>query len=1379
MLKYISKNNNKNLILLVHGFKGGSETWIEKNGDRIPRYLNKNEEINSNFDIAYFEYFTQFTDKIEKIKYFFGLFTGSKRKFKQNLSIDNIKDILFSHLEGEFKKYDKVVVIAHSMGGLISKAAILKLINRDNNRVALFLSLCVPHNGSNLANLGKHILNNANLEDLAPLSTIIDEVSREWINPAVVGSLPQTIYYQGKNDFIVSNQSSVGYEAREVEIVYSDDDHSSILSPKSSDTVVIASIITKILEILKKKESTAKGLIRADISEESLDILTKKISNKLGLAIPEFESLRITKDRICQISSNISKRSVTIKNILSESDKRWIAIYGMYGTGKTQLSVLISKYLNLETIWINFKNHGKDTFIKKLFNSFDANTLDEFKNNIKILNTTKQILVVLDDLPKFGVDNYLDNLFNNFISLCLNKNIKIFSTSNHTLSNSIRSVHHSNVNEREIPLLNKSECTEVIQTYSGSDKFVHKDLLHIITEGYPIYLQIICRFLEKEDWIIEKDQLYDFFTGKLFTDLTDETLLNLISKVEDEQSRELLYRLNVIRTSITNKEIAIVADCNPNITKATEKILQLTGSWLQRDGIDYIISPLIKRLGVTNLHESLVREINLELGNQLLSRGTLSQYDVQHVIIYFKNSKQFDKVGFIILNYLKHCISKPSLFFDWNFGLYSWYHNSLPDEIPLFLRLYIRSIHLVLESSNPIKTNENLEFLRNDLISLVDEAILRKIDIYFPALVLSSSYIKEDSALAVKYFSYYINSYSYRQLPEIAAENLDEFLEFDNNIIWLLLLNIDGVSALNQWFTNVEELSLPINESNDEQSFVLSNKLFLNFIDKEKKSKSPDWDDLLRIFDQVFTKANDLDLEILKSLALKYQILILSERLEDLERAEKLYLKQIKKGLLQEVRSNFITADELGRQFYYKGEFIKAEKYLSQIADFKIDKYIFFKADTYLTLAKMVSKSDVKKAHEYMMSAHAFVYDNIFIDEISYIQFIGEFATSIYLIGEIKDSIIKFIEGYELLLDSFEENNFYINTQIRYGNAIGYLIHYLECGTALNDTYTKPYMGFISNNKDLTDLYFPEKLLINIFNIIRFYEITNDNIRAEYWAFKLLKLKEKYPMRIFHSMISTILGYLIKNEQLDEVFNQQLEILDNNNKLLVMDTDQISHLGERELVISIQSSRMNHKLDPDFDLVMFAFNPILIHLLKKKIKNEIEINEVVDICEKLLIKYSVNFNNDKILTELNYVLKHFPTNNLESTKLYDYVNNIDQAIFKYIQLTAYLICSIHKDSKIAIEIHFKIASILPLYRGSQNICVLIPFLREFWQKRINDNPKDFKNPTKLSENLRKTGKLEISLQTEAIFALAAENLNYILNKEDKLLIKKYTDEYGE
>lgn len=1378
MVRFILEDSNKHLILLIHGFTGGKETWVEKEGDRIPKYLSKNKEISSNFDIAYFEYFTKFSDKIERIRGSFLFKGGARKRFKKNLSIDDIKDILFSHLEVEFKKYDKIILIAHSMGGLISKAAILKLIeNNNHNKIALFISLCVPNNGSNLANLGRFILNNPNLKDLAPLSNIIDTTNRKWINQSIVELLPETIYFQGKNDTIVPKESSIGYESRDIQIVYSDDDHSSILSPNSSKSIVMKSITYAILDTLKKKASNKKLLINAEISEDSLKKIADKIGNKLGVNAPNFENQIYNKDRIPQLSSHISRRTTTIKNLLSESDKKWIAIYGMYDTGKTQLSILIHQVLALETVWISFRECDEKTIIKKLFASFEASKIEELEINLNTICAKKRILIVLDDLPKFGIIERVDDVFNTFISRCLHNDVTILSTSNHLLANSIKTLHNDNIYEKRIPLLNETECEEVIQTYPDSINFEHKNLLYTITEGYPIYLQVVCRYLQNSNWVIKEEEFLNFFSGELFTNLTDETLSKFVLKVEDEQTRELLYRLNIVRSNITDNEIRVVADCTPNITKPLEKIMEVIGSWLQKDQNNYIISPLFNRLGAKNLPDSLIIDINYELGKLLLSKKNLSQFEVQHVISYFKNSKKYDKAGFVVLKFLQHSFSQPNLFFDWGFEFHTWYYTPIPTQMSLMLRLFIRSLHLNLESTKLNQGNDNLEFLRNDLAQLVDLALDKKLDVYFPALVLSSSYLREDSGLSIKYFSHYLNSYTYKQLPEIATAELDEVLEFDNNIIWLLLFNIDDMFSLQQWFSNIETMGKSIDELDYEQAFLFSEKLFNNFIFKEEKSDDPKWSSLVDIFDQIFKKANELKIEILKAFAIKKQIFILSEKLDDLNAAENAFNQH--KNLLNEKTSIFLATDELGKQYYYKENKNKAREYLLQIVDFEVDKYITVKADTYLTLAKTIDSVDTKNAHSYMEKGLAFVTDNIFVDEISYVQFTGEFATSLFLLGDSKGSLLKFIEGYELLLDSFEENTTYINTQVRYGNAIGYILYFIETGKLIVDGYTKPYRGFISNNNDLKDLFFPEKLLINIFNIIHFFEITNDKVRAEYWAYKMFDLKKKYGMKVFHRMLSNLLGYRIVKGEFEEVFEQQIEIRNLTNEMLLRDTELIVHPEEKKLVISIQERESEQTKDFGFDLVMLVLNPIIIHLLTKRLKNELKTPELVNISIDLLDKYSANFDNKDLLSKLNYIISHCPTNQSESKNLLEYLEKVSQDIFGYLQVLTYLICSLQMSSKVAIETYFLMTPTFGLYKGSINNYVLIPFLIEFWKKKLDDEPQVFNNSAKLYENLRKVTNLNIDLQIKAIFALVAEQLNYNLKDVDISWLKDYTDEFGE
>ena len=73
---------------------------------------------------------------------------------QKNIKIEKLSDFLKSSIEVYCSNYENIVLIAHSMGGLISKAYILKDLEEQlNPKVKLFLSLAVPHNGSNWAQI--------------------------------------------------------------------------------------------------------------------------------------------------------------------------------------------------------------------------------------------------------------------------------------------------------------------------------------------------------------------------------------------------------------------------------------------------------------------------------------------------------------------------------------------------------------------------------------------------------------------------------------------------------------------------------------------------------------------------------------------------------------------------------------------------------------------------------------------------------------------------------------------------------------------------------------------------------------------------------------------------------------------------------------------------------------------------------------------------------------------------------------------------------------------------------------------------------------------------------------------------------------------------
>src|SRR5690606_27231557 len=114
----------------------------------------------------------------------------------------------------------------------------------------------------------------------------------------------------------------------------------------------------------------------------------------------------LNKDIVPQLSKHLSKRTKTIEDLL-EPKLKWLAIHGMYGTGKTQLAALIKEYLGYQTTWISFKEVD-DAFTEKLFDAFNVKDLKELEEQLSTLPSGKDLLIVLDDLPKFGGSDSFD-----------------------------------------------------------------------------------------------------------------------------------------------------------------------------------------------------------------------------------------------------------------------------------------------------------------------------------------------------------------------------------------------------------------------------------------------------------------------------------------------------------------------------------------------------------------------------------------------------------------------------------------------------------------------------------------------------------------------------------------------------------------------------------------------------------------------------------------------------------------------------------------------------------------------------------------------------------------------------------------------------------
>jgi pimeloyl-ACP methyl ester carboxylesterase len=165
--------NKKIALVFVHGIFGDAKsTWTNADGTRFFDLIKKNSDVGESVDVFYFG----FTSKMIGAG---SLAIGeAANKMDDQLKFHNVK------------AYDKVVFVAHSMGGLVAME--LLLTHREwLLKVPLLVLYSTPQEGSQISEIGRLFLNNPGLSQMIPAdgNTYLQGLSNQW--GGIVGSKPK------------------------------------------------------------------------------------------------------------------------------------------------------------------------------------------------------------------------------------------------------------------------------------------------------------------------------------------------------------------------------------------------------------------------------------------------------------------------------------------------------------------------------------------------------------------------------------------------------------------------------------------------------------------------------------------------------------------------------------------------------------------------------------------------------------------------------------------------------------------------------------------------------------------------------------------------------------------------------------------------------------------------------------------------------------------------------------------------------------------------------------------------------------------------------------------------------------------------------------
>ena len=203
---------NTSAIIFIHGLGGnGKKTW-----GSFQELITSDPDLRK-FDVLFFNYPTSlfplpFSKKYPKIQ--------------------ALAKALKTQIDEVYSKYTDIILVCHSLGGLIAKKYIVNEAHSNTTtRVRALALYATPNNGSSLANISKHISWRHNqLKQLCKDSDLIEDLNEAWFQLNIERKI-HTNYIVAALDKVVDPTSAQSHYGNDEVRVIADKGHIDIVKP--------------------------------------------------------------------------------------------------------------------------------------------------------------------------------------------------------------------------------------------------------------------------------------------------------------------------------------------------------------------------------------------------------------------------------------------------------------------------------------------------------------------------------------------------------------------------------------------------------------------------------------------------------------------------------------------------------------------------------------------------------------------------------------------------------------------------------------------------------------------------------------------------------------------------------------------------------------------------------------------------------------------------------------------------------------------------------------------------------------------------------------------------------------------------------------------
>lgn len=840
------------------------------------------------------------------------------------------------------------------------------------------------------------------------------------------------------------------------------------------------------------------------------------------------------------IPDDIILREDKINKLLEEvHNNKIIYIKGIKFSGKTYISLLLAEKMKKDIIWISCKDSKDDNnFIKNMISEIFERKIknDEIRNfcnsNLKkILNK----VIVLDNFQSLNAAE-VDPLVELF-RLCIDNNIQIIINSLHEIPHKLKlQIGYKNFFEIKDLTVTNSEIIEFFKKHNRGDSDYDEKFNNFIIGFASGDIALINSLFSLHYSRNFKSEIFDrLVNGNYGKNIKDE-LYNIFIKENDEITKSLFYRMDILNGEIDAKAINVISEVEPKINFPFEIIEKLKNIWLVSENEKFKIMPSLKGIGKKNILENQLIEINKRMADLILEKQVLNEKDVFELLTYLLNAKEYNRLGGIFSQYLLEFIKCKEAEEVYDVSEF-WKGLPLPKQISVDIRIGIRVLQLQILK----RKNKSIDFILRELEDIIDRNISLN---YLSYIMVTHTFVSIGNLKNKKaFYKYYLKALPFSD----TEKNIVDLKYTIHDGFWINSCYIDNEEEINDFISYLKKIPISdfkilfLNEEIYEHLSLIFSKLWIN---KSKEYITKNKSKIYRILDSFIKIADEKETSILKTMAVETKIIISGDFLDKLDICEKIGLDYIDENII-ESKEKYIIYDIIANQYYYKKRYIESIKWFDKAFEFK-EPSTYSKVNS--LLKRSVSEVEFNKENAYSIIKN--LYDNIdnFSNRLDLQLLIyGEFIIQTYNNKTDKEAFYPLEKALKLIWRERENLDYVKESIVLIAHLLGYLNSICRHNSPppkLKDDqeYCFPVSGaFLSATKEVRDFYDKSKLVTMISLLILYADTVREDSIIEEWIEALLEEpKDKLSFPIFSTYFFTY--YLIR-EEYEKAINIQIEYL--------------------------------------------------------------------------------------------------------------------------------------------------------------------------------------------------------------------------------------------